>query len=69
FEGVTIEPGATIKDSIISAGSRIGANARIVDCVIGEGVQIGARCELQGGIRIWPGVIIPDNGVRFSSDA
>ncbi len=69
FDGATIEPGATIKDSIIAAGSRIGANARIVDCVIGEGAQIGARCELQGGMRIWPGVAIPDNGVRFSSDA
>lgn len=69
FDGVTIEPGAVIRGSIIAAGARIGANARIVDCVIGEGVQIGARCELQGGMRVWPGVVIPDSGVRFSPDA
>lgn len=69
FDGVTIEPGAVIRDSIIASGARIGANARITGCVIGEGAQIGARCELQDGMRVWPGVIIPDNGVRFSSDA
>lgn len=69
FDGVTIEPGAIIEDSIIASGARIGANARISGCVIGEGAQIGARCELQSGMRVWPGVVIPDNGVRFSSDA
>ncbi|SDS38887.1 sugar phosphate nucleotidyltransferase [Corynebacterium timonense] len=69
FDGVTIEPGAVVRSSIIAAGARIGANARIIDCVIGEGARIGARCELQGGMRVWPGVEIPDSGVRFSPDA
>ena len=69
FDGVTIEPGAMIRDSIIASGATIGANARIQDCVIGDGVNIGARCELQGGMRVWPGVDIPDLGVRFSPDA
>lgn len=69
FDGVTIEPGAVVRNSIIAAGARIGANARIHDCVIGEGARIGARCELQGGMRVWPGVEIPDSGVRFSPDA
>ncbi|PAT04543.1 MULTISPECIES: sugar phosphate nucleotidyltransferase [Corynebacterium] len=69
FDGVTIEPGAVVRNSIIASGARIGANARISDCVIGEGVEIGARCELQAGMRIWPGVSIPDSGVRFSPDA
>lgn len=69
FDGVTIEPGAMIRDSIIASGTTIGANARIQDCVIGDGVSIGARCELQGGMRVWPGVNIPDLGVRFSPDA
>jgi len=69
FDGVTIEPGAVLEDSIIGHGVRIGANARIKNCVIGEGAHIGARCELQDGLRVWPGVKIPDNGIRFSSDA
>uniref|UniRef100_UPI00263BD0F6 NDP-sugar synthase n=3 Tax=Corynebacteriaceae TaxID=1653 RepID=UPI00263BD0F6 len=69
FDGVTIEPGAHIANSIIASGARIGANAHIEDCVIGEGALIGARCELLNGMRIFPGVDIPDAGVRFSSDA
>lgn len=69
FDGATIEPGAIISNSIIASGARIGANAHIEDCVIGEGASIGARCELQHGMRIFPGVDIPDAGVRFSSDA
>lgn len=69
FDGVTIEPGAVIEDSIIGHGARIGANARITDCVIGEGAEIGARCELRDGMRVWPGVVIPTAGIRFSSDA
>ena len=69
FDGVTIEPGAVIENSIIASGVHIGANARIADCVIGEGAQIGARCELRKGMRVWPGVVIPDNGIRFLSDA
>lgn len=69
FPGVTIEPGVLIRDSIIADGAHIGANAQITGCVIGEGAIIGARCELQDGMRVWPGVNIPDNGVRFSPDA
>jgi len=52
-----------------ASGAHIGANARIKDCVIGEGAQIGARCELKGGLRVWPGVVLPDGGIRFSTDA
>ena len=69
FDGVTIEPGAVVEDSIIASGARIGANARLSGCVIGDGAQIGARCELRDGMRVWPGVVIPDSGVRFSPDA
>ncbi|CAB0926386.1 sugar phosphate nucleotidyltransferase [Corynebacterium diphtheriae] len=69
FDGVTIQPGAVIEDSIIGHGARIGANARITGCVIGEGAEIGARCELRDGMRVWPGVVIPTAGIRFSSDA
>lgn len=69
FDGVTIEPGATISNSIIGAGVHIGPNTHIHDAIIGDGATIGARCELRGGMRIWPGVNIPDGGIRFSTDA
>lgn len=69
FDGVTIEPGAVIRDSIIASGAHIGANTKVIGCVVGEGANIGARCELFNGMRVFPGVVIPDAGVRFSSDA
>ena len=69
FDGVRIEPGAIIHNSIIASGAHIGANAVIENCVIGEGAHIGARCELLDGMRVFPGVSVPDAGVRFSSDA
>lgn len=68
FDGVQIEAGATVERCVIAAGVRIGARAHLVDCVIGEGAVIGARCELRDGLRVWPGVNLPDGGVRFSSD-
>jgi mannose-1-phosphate guanylyltransferase len=40
----------------------------IRDGVIGDGADIGARCELLRGARVWPGVSIPDCGIRYSSD-
>ena len=68
FDGVQIEAGATVERCIVAAGARIGARAVLSDVVVGEGAVIGARCELRAGARVWPGVQIPDGGLRFSSD-
>jgi mannose-1-phosphate guanylyltransferase len=68
FEGAKIEAGAVIERSIIGSGTRIGPRALLRDAVIGDGADIGARCELLRGARVWPGVFIPDTGIRYSSD-
>jgi mannose-1-phosphate guanylyltransferase len=68
FDGVKIEAGSVIERSIIGFGARIGPRALIRDGVIGDGADIGARCELLRGARVWPGVSIPDGGIRYSSD-
>lgn len=68
FDGARIEPGAVVERSIIGFGARIGPRALIRDGVIGDGADIGARCELLRGARVWPGVLIPDCGIRYSSD-
>ncbi|MEZ0342624.1 sugar phosphate nucleotidyltransferase [Mycobacterium sp. pV006] len=68
FDGVTVAAGAVIERSIIGFGARIGPRALIRDGVIGDGAEIGARCELLRGARVWPGVVIPDGGIRFSTD-
>lgn len=68
FDGVRVEAGCVIERSIIGFGARIGPRALIRNGVIGDGADIGARCELLSGARVWPGVFLPDGGIRYSSD-
>ena len=68
FDGATIEAGAVVERSIVGFGATVGANALVRDTVIGDRAHIGARCELLRGARVWPEIVIPDNGVRFSTD-
>ncbi|MDF3284821.1 MULTISPECIES: sugar phosphate nucleotidyltransferase [Gordonia] len=68
FDGAVIEAGAVVERSIVGFGARIGPRALIRDTVIGDGAEVGARCELLRGARVWPGVQIPDGGLRFSTD-
>ncbi|BBY57291.1 GDP-mannose pyrophosphorylase [Mycolicibacterium sarraceniae] len=68
FDGASIEAGSVVERSIIGAGARIGPRALLRDAIIGDGANVGARCELLRGARVWPGVVIPDCGIRYSSD-
>ncbi len=68
FDGARVEAGCVIERSIVGFGARIGPRALIRDGVIGDGADIGARCELLRGARVWPGVSLPDGGIRYSSD-
>lgn len=68
FDGARIEAGSVVERSIIGSGARIGPRALLRDAIIGDGANVGARCELLRGARVWPGVVIPDCGVRYSSD-
>jgi mannose-1-phosphate guanylyltransferase len=68
FDGARVEAGATVERSIIGFGARIGPRALVRDGVIGDGANVGARCELLRGARVWPGVDLPDGGIRFSTD-
>jgi mannose-1-phosphate guanylyltransferase len=68
FDGAHVAAGSVIERSIIGSGVHIGPRALIRDGVIGDGANIGARCELLRGARVWPGVFLPDCGIRYSSD-
>lgn len=68
FDGARVEAGAVVERSILGFGSRIGPRALVRDAVIGDGADVGARCELLRGARVWPGVVLPDGGIRFSTD-
>ena len=68
FDGATVAAGAEVVRSVIGVGAHVGEGAVVSDAVIGDGARVGARCELVGGIRVWPGVRLPDGAVRFSAD-
>jgi mannose-1-phosphate guanylyltransferase len=63
-----VGPGADVRRSVVGAGAQVGAGAVLRDAVIGDRAVVGARCELRDGVRVWPGVVLPDGGVRFSTD-
>lgn len=62
-------PEADLQRSVLGRKAQVGADAVVHDAVLGDGAAVGARCELRDGVRIWPGVVLPDGAVRFSSDA
>ncbi len=69
FDGAEVAAGAVVERSVLGAGAKIGAGTVLRGVVIGDGASVGAGCELLDGARVWPGVTLPEGGVRFSSDA
>ena len=67
FDDARIGPDAAVTRSVIGRGAVIGAGAVLTDAVIGDDAVVGAGCELLAGLRVWPGVHLPDGGVRFSA--
>lgn len=64
-DDVEIAEGAHVEGSIVGRGVTIGARTRLSDAVVGPGVRIGADNELRAGMRVFPGLDIPDGTVRF----
>lgn len=68
MDHAVVGAGAQVRRSVLGAGAQLGAGAVLHDAVVGDAAVIGARCELCNGVRIWPGVVLPDGAVRFSAD-
>lgn len=68
FDAASIDSGARITNSIIGEGARIGTDCVIDGAVIGDGAVVGAGNELREGVRVWPGAVLGETSVRFSSD-
>jgi mannose-1-phosphate guanylyltransferase len=66
LKGAQIGEGCRLRDCIVAAGCRIGARTSVTGgAVLGEGVTIGADNVIAHGARIFPGVSLPDGGIRF----
>ncbi len=68
FDGAVIAPGAVVEQSIVGSGARIERSTTLRDTVIGDRAVVGAHCELRRGMRVWPDIVLPPHGVRFSPD-
>lgn len=68
FEGARVGAGAVVERTVLGAGAVVGEGAVLRDVVLGDEAVAGAHCELLDGMRVWPGVKLPDGGVRFSHD-
>jgi mannose-1-phosphate guanylyltransferase len=66
LDGVTVGARTTIRASILAPGVSIGAHCHLDGgVVIGERAQIGSDNVLAAGMRIFPGVELPDGAIRF----
>lgn len=72
FSGVTIEPGAEVRDSILMPGAKVMAGAKVQyaivaeNAVIGEGAVVGARPEDTDKLENW-GVAVIAGGVTVGA--
>jgi mannose-1-phosphate guanylyltransferase len=69
LDGVHVAEDAVVVNSVLGKGAVVGPRTVLRGAVLGDGAHVGADCELLDGVRVWPGVELPDGGVRFSSDA
>ena len=68
FDGAVVGENAVVEHAVIGAGARVDEGAVVTDTVVGDRAVIGAHCELRKGLRIWPDVVLPPHGLRFSPD-
>jgi mannose-1-phosphate guanylyltransferase len=66
LDGATVGAGTRITSSIIGPGARIGDHCRVEGrVVLGQGVSVGSGNVLLEGMRIFPGVELPDGAIAF----
>jgi mannose-1-phosphate guanylyltransferase len=68
LDGAAVGAGAVLRRSIVGRDTTVGDDCELMDAVIGDGVVVGARNELRAGIRVFPGAVLSDGAIRFSSD-
>jgi mannose-1-phosphate guanylyltransferase len=66
LNGADVGTGCELRDCIVAAGCRVGDGTTITGgAVLGEGVTVGAQNVITRGMRIFPGVELPDGAVKF----
>jgi mannose-1-phosphate guanylyltransferase len=68
FDGAKVGSGAVLRRCVLGHRSAVGMDTVIEDVLIGDGATVGARNELRAGLRVWPGVTLPDGALGFSPE-
>jgi mannose-1-phosphate guanylyltransferase len=67
WDDVVVEEEATIRSCVLGRSNHIGARSSIAGgAIIGDNCTIGLENRLEKGIRLWPGITIPDQAISFS---
>lgn len=68
LNGAVLEPECTVEGAILEKGVLLGrGTAAESGCVLAEGVAVGALSSLRSGVRLWPGVLIPEGSTVAQS--
>jgi mannose-1-phosphate guanylyltransferase len=66
LDGATVGAGTRISASIVGPNVRIGEHCRVDGrVVLGENVKVGAGNTLSAGMRVFPGVALPEGAIAF----
>jgi mannose-1-phosphate guanylyltransferase len=66
LQGAEIGENCTLRGCIVAGGVRVGDNCQIDGLsVLGEGVTLGEGNMVSNGARLFPGVELPDQALRF----
>jgi mannose-1-phosphate guanylyltransferase len=66
LDGARIGARCTVRGSIVAEGAQLGDHCHVEGgVVIGAGVRLGSDNTLMAGVRIFPGVHLPDGAIRF----
>ncbi|WP_205699176.1 sugar phosphate nucleotidyltransferase [Conexibacter sp. SYSU D00693] len=66
LDGAVVGAGCELRDCIVGPGARIGDRTVVRElAMVGEGAVVGDDCVLAAGMKLFPGVELPDGAVKF----